>query len=174
MSSADFTICTPGTGTLSDTVSSPLWQIQRIFCSQCHSQFSNFSFHLVPITGGWAEAVWNEKFARHFYIWPAVGIEPQTFWSWVQHFIQLATCSHCDIPSTDSYTFFLMNQILNKVKTLYSWFPRKVLLKNLSHVSMVCNALSNRPNFFFSNLHYLSNLTQWIFILCYDLELLKI
>ena len=38
-------------------------------------------------TAGWAEAVWNEKFARHFYTWT------QTFWSWVQHPIHLATCS---------------------------------------------------------------------------------
>ena len=48
---------------LSYTVASPLGRIQRIFCSWCHSQFSNFLFHQVPITAGWAEAVWNEKFA---------------------------------------------------------------------------------------------------------------
>ena len=28
-----------------------------------------------PITAGWAEAVWNEKFAQHLYTWPAVRIE---------------------------------------------------------------------------------------------------
>ena len=53
-----------------------------------------FSFQQVPITTGWAEAVWNEKFAWHFYTWLAVGIEPQSFWSWVQHPIHWATCSH--------------------------------------------------------------------------------
>ena len=50
------------------------------------------SFHQVPITAGWAEAVRNEKLAWHFYTWPAVGIEPQTFWSWVQCPIHWATC----------------------------------------------------------------------------------
>ena len=45
------------------------------------------SVHQVPITAGWTEAVWNTKFARHFYTWPALGIEPQTFWSWVQHLL---------------------------------------------------------------------------------------
>ena len=52
------------------------------------------SVHQVPIMAGWAKAVWNTKFARHFYTWPALGIEPQTFWSWVQRPIHLATCSH--------------------------------------------------------------------------------
>ena len=35
----------------------------------------------VPCTAGWTEAVWNTKFARHFYTWPVdlLGIEPQTF-----------------------------------------------------------------------------------------------
>ena len=28
---------------------------------------SQFSFHQVPITAGWAKAVWDEKFARHLY-----------------------------------------------------------------------------------------------------------
>ena len=41
---------------------------------------SSFLFHQAPITAGWAEAVWNEKFAQHFYTWPAVGIEPKIFW----------------------------------------------------------------------------------------------
>ena len=36
-----------------------------------------------PFTAGWTEAVWNTKFARHFYTWPALGIEPLIFWSWV-------------------------------------------------------------------------------------------
>ena len=39
------------------------------------------SVHQVPITARWTEAVWNTKFAWHFYTWPALGIEPQTFWS---------------------------------------------------------------------------------------------
>ena len=44
--------------------------------------------HHIPIT----------KFARHFYTWPALGIEPQTFWSWVQCPIHLATYSHEHAP----------------------------------------------------------------------------
>ena len=51
------------------------------------------SVHQVPITTGWTEAVWNTKFTRHFYTWPTLGIEPQTFWPWVQRPIHLATCS---------------------------------------------------------------------------------
>ena len=51
------------------------------------------SVHQVPITAGWTGAVWNTKFARHFYTWPALGIELQTFWSCVQCPIHWATCS---------------------------------------------------------------------------------
>ena len=56
-----------------------------------------FSFHQVPITARWAQVVWNEKFVRYFYRWSAVGIEPQTFWSWVQHPTHWATC-HLLVP----------------------------------------------------------------------------
>ena len=54
--------------------------------------FPNFLFHQVPITAEWEEAIWIEKFARHFYTWSAVRIEQQTFWSWVQCLIHWATC----------------------------------------------------------------------------------
>ena len=37
-----------------------------------------------PFMAGWTKAVWNTKFAQLFCTWPALGIEPQTFWSWVQ------------------------------------------------------------------------------------------
>ena len=57
------------------------------------------SVHQVPITAGWTEAVWNKKFARHFYTWPTLGIESQTFWSWVQRPVHLATCSHYHNPN---------------------------------------------------------------------------
>ena len=50
------------------------------------------SVHQVPIMGGWTEAVWNMKFDWHFYTWPALGIEPQTFWSWVQRLTHWAIC----------------------------------------------------------------------------------
>ena len=66
----------------------------RHFLQLMSFSVSNFSFHRVPITAGWAEAVWNEKFARHFYTWPAEGIELQTVCSWVQHPIHWVTCFH--------------------------------------------------------------------------------
>ena len=67
MRSTDFTIYTPGIGTLSYAVSSPLGRIQRIFCSWCHSQSFQFSFHQVPITAGWTEAAWYERFCPTLY-----------------------------------------------------------------------------------------------------------
>ena len=57
-------------------------------------QLMPFTIPHFSSTIGWvAEAVWNVKFARHFFTRPAVGIEPQTFWSWVQHPIHWAICS---------------------------------------------------------------------------------
>ena len=50
--------------------------------------------HQVPIMTGWTEAVWNTKFAWHFYTWSAVGIKPLNFWSWVQHPIHLVIPSY--------------------------------------------------------------------------------
>ena len=66
-----------------------LFRIQRIFYSCCQSlcYSSAFSFHQAPITAGWIEAAWSEKFTRHFYTWPAVRIAPETFWSLVQFHI---------------------------------------------------------------------------------------
>ena len=60
----------------------------------CNYRSNLGSVHQVPITAGWTKAVWNTKFTRHFYTWPALGIEPQTIWSWVQRPIHLAPCSH--------------------------------------------------------------------------------
>ena len=51
------------------------------------------SVHQAPIKAGWSETVWDMKFAWHFYIWPKVGIELQTIWSWVQRPIHRATFS---------------------------------------------------------------------------------
>ena len=70
MSSADFTLYTPGTGTLSYMVSTPLGKNSALILqlmSFTFTIFTIFSFQQVPITAGWAEAVWNEKFAQHFY-----------------------------------------------------------------------------------------------------------
>ena len=71
---------TPGIETQSFTVSSPPGNIQQtnkqtlflikyyiitaIFCSYNQPlQFCIFSFHQAPITAGWTEAIWHEKFA---------------------------------------------------------------------------------------------------------------
>ena len=35
-------------------------------------------FHQVPLTAGWTEASWTEKFAQHLCTKPAVGVKPQT------------------------------------------------------------------------------------------------
>ena len=43
------------------------------------------ALHQLPIT-----AAWNTKSARHFFAWPALGIEPKTFWLWVKYHIYLA------------------------------------------------------------------------------------
>ena len=75
---ADFTIYM---GTLSYMVSSPLGRIQSIFCSLCHSQFSIFSFHQVPITAGWTEAAWYERLTQHLYTLPPEWLE---HWSPIQ------------------------------------------------------------------------------------------
>ena len=62
---------------------------------------SNLGFvHQVPTTAGWTEAKWNTKFARYFCTWPALGIEPQTFWSWVQCPIHWAKNFHFHLDST--------------------------------------------------------------------------
>ena len=66
----------------------PPWQWAPT--AACNYRSNLGSVHQVPITAGWTEAVWNTKFARHFYTWPALGIEPQTFWYWVQRPIHLA------------------------------------------------------------------------------------
>ena len=47
---------------------------------------------LGPVTDGWTEAVWDMKFARHFCTWPALRLEPQTFWCWVNRSIHLSLC----------------------------------------------------------------------------------
>ena len=52
-----------------------------------HITVQHFSFHQAPITAGWTEAAWSEKFPWHFCTWPALRIAPETFWSLVQFHI---------------------------------------------------------------------------------------
>ena len=80
MSSADFTIYTPGIETLSYMHG----ENSAHFLQLMPHTILQVLFYQLPITAGWAEAVFNEKFAN-LYTWPTVGIETQTFWSWVQH-----------------------------------------------------------------------------------------
>ena len=72
LSSADFTIYAPGIGTLSFTVSSPLWRIQHFahFAAAIANHYNlAFSFQQVPITAGWTEAAWYERLVQHLYTW---------------------------------------------------------------------------------------------------------
>ena len=50
-----------------------------------HANYWSNLVHQIPITTGWTWAVWNTKLPD-----PALGIKPQTFWSWVQCLIHLA------------------------------------------------------------------------------------
>ena len=52
LSSTDFTIYSPGIGTLSYTVSSPLMHFAAAIANHYNLAFS---FHQIPITAGWTE-----------------------------------------------------------------------------------------------------------------------
>ena len=64
------TIYTPGIGSLSDTVSSPLGRIQHLCtfaAAIANHYYLAFLFHQVPITAGWTAASWYERLAQHLY-----------------------------------------------------------------------------------------------------------
>ena len=66
MSSADFTVYTPGIGTL--TWSHLLWgEFSAFSAANAVHNFFQFLFHQVPITAGWTEAVWYERFLPNTY-----------------------------------------------------------------------------------------------------------
>ena len=54
---------------------SPLGRIHSIFWQLMPFAILHLSSHQVPITDRWAEAAWYEKFAQHFYTWPAGWLE---------------------------------------------------------------------------------------------------
>ena len=65
-----------------------------------YNYWSNLGYvHQVPLTAKWTEAVWNTKFAQHFYTNSALIIELQTLSSWAQRPIQLASRSHNNGPA---------------------------------------------------------------------------
>ena len=72
------------------TLHFPLARWVYIAACSCWSNLG--SVHQVPITAGWPEAVWNAKFAQHFYTWPAPGIEPMTSRFWVKCLNHHAMC----------------------------------------------------------------------------------
>ena len=88
------------------------------------------SVHHVPIMAGWTKAVWNTKFAWHFYTWSALGIKPQTFWSWVQCPIHWATRSiyglgglysnyeHCTFALLSFFAIIRKKYVANKLSSV--------------------------------------------------------
>ena len=58
--------------------------MQRTHCTSMQAAWATQDIFIqrvpVLIPAGYAEALWNEKFVQHFYVWPAVGIEAKTFW----------------------------------------------------------------------------------------------
>ena len=58
--------------------------LEHILLQSISSRENSAFAHSVAAIAGWAEAVWNEKFARHFCTWPSVGIKIKAFGSWIQ------------------------------------------------------------------------------------------
>ena len=76
-------------------------------CNRCY----NFeSVHQVPIMAG------NMKFTWHFYTWQALGIEPQTLWSWMQCSMYFTKCSQYHVKG---YKFIL--QYMLDVEVFSKW-----------------------------------------------------
>ena len=84
-------------------------RMQRIFCSWSHSHNFNFSFHLVPITAGWTEAVWIQSLPKAFTRDKRCGIEHRTSWSRVQ---QINHCSTRSIYNNVCYDRSIVSEML--------------------------------------------------------------
>ena len=120
---------------------------QCIFCSL--SQPLQFSFFVPPGTHYcWRTgAVWIEKFAQHFFSWPMVESELQTFWFWVLRIIHYDTCSHKSIFSDnfarDSahspswYSFLIVCSFLRRRLRLLSSPSPAYSLKRSTMKSMI-------------------------------------
>ena len=81
MSSADFTIYTPGIGTLSYSLI-PFWENSAFvhFSAAIANHYNlAFPFHQVPITAGWTGAAY-ERLAQHLYTWPS---------AWLKHWLPI-------------------------------------------------------------------------------------
>ena len=80
MSSADFTIYTTSIATLTyyNLISFGESSAFPHFAAAIPFHYNlAFSFHQVPMTAGWTEAAWHERFARHVFTWPAAWTEHQ-------------------------------------------------------------------------------------------------
>ena len=68
MGSPDFTVYIPGIGTISYSgENSAVAHFAAAIANHCNLVLL---FYQVPITVGWTEVAWYERFARHLYIWP--------------------------------------------------------------------------------------------------------
>ena len=102
--SADFTLITPRYwNSLVHSLIS-LGRMQRIFCSCSHSHSTNLSFHLVPITAGWTEAVWIQSL-------PKASIHGRCCGNRTQHPLTLALTAQPGTPlKTIKWTIFFPSQ----------------------------------------------------------------
>ena len=110
VNSADWTIYTPGIRAQSCPVSYPQGEFSAFSAARV-SHAANAACFVPPGT----HYCWEDrgsrkkKLAWHFYMWPALGIEPKTFWSWVQHLSSLPHCSHNGRTGTSQLAWIHMD-----------------------------------------------------------------
>ena len=76
-----------------------------------------------PLRPGGLTQCGIQRYTRHFYTWPALGIEPQTFWSWVYSSIHLAMCEQ----HYNSCTLFNQGDISHTAPVMFLFtFPTTV------------------------------------------------
>ena len=82
LSSADITIYDPGIGN----------SAFAHFAAAIANHYNlAFSFHQVPITTGWTEAVWYERLAQHLYTWPSAWPCATTVWELQSDHLAMST-----------------------------------------------------------------------------------
>ena len=120
--SADCTIYTPGIGTLFYCLtSSGENSAFACFAAAIANHYNSaFSFHQVPITAGWTEAVWYERLAQHFLhmagsVTRAAVTHPSTNWarrcltsvSW-RELVTIWPCATTCVPDVLSWVLCLI------------------------------------------------------------------